>query len=422
MRTKSDVEVAVIGAGPYGLAVAAHLRGRNVPFRILGKPMSSWIEHMPKGMYLKSEAFASNIGDPGGVHSLARYCSETDAEYEDYGAPVSLETFVGYGLWFQQSVVAEVEQAQVVSVSRAADGFDLWLDDGDQFSAARVVVATGHAAFCYTPAELEALPDDLLTHSGDHRDLSHLRGKDVVVLGAGQSALETAALLVESGADARLVVRKPTVAWNSIPEASDRSLLARIRTPVAGLGPGWAIWAYSNLPLAFHRFPEERRLRTVATTFGPSGAWWLRERVEGRVPALVGRTLVGAAEDHGRAQLTLDVDGRSETIETDHVIAATGYRAALSRLPFLSAGLVQDIRCVSDTPKLSTHFESSVPGLYFVGLLSANAFGPLMRFVHGTSFAANRVAGHIGRRAHHAAHSHPGPQPVPVGARSGSRS
>jgi cation diffusion facilitator CzcD-associated flavoprotein CzcO len=86
-------DVAIIGAGPYGLSLAAHLRARGVDFRIFGKPMQTWLEHMPKGMRLKSEGFASSLYDPDSKFTLAAYCKERGLAYADTGMPIPLETF-----------------------------------------------------------------------------------------------------------------------------------------------------------------------------------------------------------------------------------------------------------------------------------------------------------------------------------------
>src|ERR1700726_3219033 len=125
------LEIAIIGAGPYGLSVAAHLRGLGVPFRIFGRPMDSWVAHMPKGMMLKSDGFASDIYDPEGDFTLKHFCSERGIEYSDTGVPVRLETFAAYGLAFWERMVPELEDKLVVGLDRLPDGFVLRLDDGE---------------------------------------------------------------------------------------------------------------------------------------------------------------------------------------------------------------------------------------------------------------------------------------------------
>ena len=82
-------DIAIIGAGPYGLSIAAHLRARDIEHRIIGEPMQFWLGHMPKGMFLKSDGFASSLYDPGGHFTLRHYCEEHNIEYADLGTPVS---------------------------------------------------------------------------------------------------------------------------------------------------------------------------------------------------------------------------------------------------------------------------------------------------------------------------------------------
>lgn len=398
-----------MGAGPYGLALAAHLRDRKLAFRIFGRPMDSWLRYMPEGMYLKSEGFASSIADPHGRHTLARFCRESGRAYGDYAAPVSLETFAEYGLWFQKTLVPEVEETEVGGLREAAGSFELALATGETVRARRVVVASGHVPHQYVPAELRDVPAGRVSHSAEHRSFNGFEGKKIAVIGGGQSALETAALLREHGAFPVVIVRRPSISWNEMhssnssptPGAKPRQPpLERIRMPITGLGAGWKSWVYSELPVAFSAFPEATRVRLVREVLGPAGAWWLRDRFEGQVEALLGHSLEGATPENGRVRLRLSAgDGGATEVVIDSIVAATGYRVALERLSFLGEELRARLRHVEGSPALSSHFESSVPGLYFTGLAAANTFGPVMRFVYGTGFAARRVTRHLAKRA-----------------------
>jgi FAD-dependent urate hydroxylase len=128
---------------------------------------------------------------------------------------------------------------------------------------------------------------------------------------------------------------------------------------------------------------------------GPAGAWWLRERIEGHVEVLAGHALASAETGEGGIRLRLDASGSERELEVDHVIAATGYRVRLDALGFLDGALRNRLTTVGGAPALSSSFESSVPGLYFVGMAAANSFGPVMRFVCGTGFAAGRASRHL---------------------------
>jgi len=394
-------QVAVIGAGPYGVSIATHLQMAGMDFRIFGRPMHRWQFQMPRGMFLKSEGCASSLPDPSGRHTLRRYCVEKQLPYGEWGIPVSLDVFTQYALSFQRDLVPNVEDVMVTAVDPCNDGFELRLANGTIASAGKVVVATGLEYAAHIPSELAGLPSELLSHSSDHYHLSKFKGQDVTVIGGGQSALETAAVLSEQGASVRLVVRKQSLNWNAPPQILRRSAYQRLRYPVSGLGMGLEAWAYCNAPNLFRHLPQQIRLRKAKNVLGPAGAWWLKDRVADRLQIL-SNTLVRRAEQRGSrvALQTTGPNGRALDLSTDHVIAATGYRFALQRLPFLSAGLLSRLRAEQESPALSANFESSVPGLYFTGVASASSFGPAMRFLVGTGFTARRVAGHIAATAH----------------------
>jgi cation diffusion facilitator CzcD-associated flavoprotein CzcO len=389
------LEIAIIGAGPYGLSVAAHLRSLGVPFRIFGRPMDSWLGHMPKGMMLKSDGFASNIYDPEDGFTLKHFCAEQGINYSDTGLPVSRETFARYGLAFRERMVPELEEKLVVSVERSSDGFVLELEDGEMVKTRRVVLAVGITHFAHIPSNLAHLPPELLSHSFHHHDLEPFRGRSVVVIGGGSSATDLAGLLREVDADVQLVARDTALKFHGMPQiGKPRSLWQRVRNPQSGLGPGWRSRFFANAPMTFHYWPESLRLKTVRTHLGPSGGWFAKEKVIGKLPVLLGRTVVRAEAQASTVRLQLRAaDGSECEIVTDHIIAATGYKVDLERLRFLGAEIRAKVKVVDGTPVLSTTFESSVPGLYFVGVASANSFGPVMRFAFGAGFAARRLAG-----------------------------
>jgi len=388
-----STDVAIVGAGPYGLSVAAHLRRCGLSVRQFGLPMHLWRAYMPRGMYLKSQGFASNLSDPDAAFTLGAFCRSSGRPYADYGLPVPLDTFVAYGAWFQQAAGLEVTEVMVTGVARAAGGYEVTLADGETVTARQVVLAVGVQHFAYLPGELAGLPEAACTHSSAHTDLAEFRGQRVLVVGAGQSALESAALLHESGAEVRLVMREQQVVWNGAPLAPDRPLLQRLREPEAGLGSGWSTWFYSRQPAMFRHLPESTRIYRARTSLGPAGASWLRGRVEGEFPILAGYSLAGAAAGPDGVQLAVtDGAGRRTELAADHVIAATGYRPDLSRLSFLDPRLRAGLRTVARTPALDRDYQTSAHGLYMIGPGVAPTFGPVMRFVYGTDHAARTVA------------------------------
>lgn len=387
------VDVAIVGAGPYGLSLGAHLGAAGVPFRQFGLPMQLWRDAMPAGMFLKSQGFASNLSDPTRRHTLRAFCQQTGRDYADYGLPVPLETFVAYGQGFQRAEVPHLEELMVSNVTRATEHYELSLADGSVALARTVVVATGVQHFSHVPGTLAALPNQVCTHPSAHDDLGVFAGRDVAVVGAGQSALESAALLHESGAHVTVVARTSTLAWNGTPLSLHRPLRQRLREPEATLGSGWSTWFYATQPHLYRHLPAARRIRTARTALGPAGAAWLRPRVEGKIRTLLGHAVRWAEPEPGGLRLGLRApDGSTRDIIVDHVLAATGYRTDLDRLSFLDSGLRATVRTLASSPAVGPDFQSSVPGLYFIGPAVAPTFGPVMRFVCGSDFAARTVA------------------------------
>ncbi len=394
------VNIAIIGAGPYGLSIAAHLKACGLEFRIFGSPMHTWQTQMPKGMLLKSEGFASSIDDPDSVFTLEKYCKEGGISYADIGLPVPLEIFTSYGLEFQKRFVPELEDKQVVSVCQSSTGFEIRLEGGELVIARKVVVAVGISHYSHVPPVLSALPEEYVTHSSQHTNLDRFKGCEVIVVGAGASALDLAALLHQVGVSVQLVARKPVLRFLDPPRETPRSPLKRVLQPLTGIGSGWRSFFYANAPYAFHHMPERFRLNAVRQTLGPAAGWFIKDQVVGKVPFNLGFNITEANVQSGRAKLELNgIGGNRRTLVTDHVIAATGYKVDLGRLTFLNSDIQSRIKSVERTPKLSSNFESSVPGLYFVGPSSANAFGPLMRFAYGARFTARCLSKHLAKLA-----------------------
>jgi FAD-dependent urate hydroxylase len=388
----STPEVVVVGAGPYGLSIAAHLRERGVPFRIFGVPMQNWRTAMPKGMFLKSEGAGSNLSDPGHAVTLAHHCVSRNLPYSDRAMPIPLETFVDYGLAFQRQLVPQLEERKVVSLAGKLGAFDLRLDTGEAISARRVVLAVGTTYFGHIPPEFAGLPPELISHSREHSDFVKFSQNDVVVIGGGQSALETAALLHEQSARVHVLVRRPRLAWNPYPRGR-QTTARRFLHPPSALGDGWKSWFYCNGPGVFFFLPMRLRTRVVKRALGPAGAWWLRDRIEGQFPVSLGHVVRRAREKAGRVCLSVArQDGQLNEIHADHVIAATGYMVDIGSLTLLETSLLKGIRHCHGTPLLSSDFESSVPGLYFTGLAAAQHFGPSMRFVVGADYAARKIS------------------------------
>lgn len=396
---EAETEVAIIGAGPYGLALSAYLRELQVEHRIFGVPMETWLTKMPKGMLLKSHGFASDLYDPNDSYTLKRFCGWSGVPYDDYGVPVALKTFCDYGLAFQRSFVPDVDERMVAAVARAPSGYLLRLSDGEEVPARKVVCAIGISQFHHTPRIFDGLPRELVTHSSQHHILDGFKGHDVTVIGAGASAVDLAALLHQAGAAVRVVTRRSYIAFGSRVEMP-RTRWQEIRAPMSGLGPGWRSRMSTDAPLLFHIMPQWFRMEVVRRHLGPAAGWFLRDQVEDTVEFLLNVNPVSATEKNGRIRLRLiHRDGTERDLVTDHVIAATGYKVDSRRLAFLG-DLRSQIRQAANTPVLTSQFESSVPGLYFTGVAAANSFGPLLRFAFGARFAARRVSRHFRKSLH----------------------
>jgi thioredoxin reductase len=390
--------VVIVGAGPYGLSIGAHFRRQGISYRIFGRPMDSWISHMPNGMMLKSDGFASDIYDPESAYRLKRFCAERGISYADTGVPVRLDTFCNYGLAFKDRMVPDLEDKQVLSIERSNDGFVIQLEDGERFETRHVVMAVGITHFENVPATLSGLPAQFSSHSARHKELEAFSGRSVAVIGAGASALDLAGLLHDAGAKVELVGRRKTLNFHSQPTGKPRTWWQKLRHPSSGLGPGLRSRFFANAPWAFHYLPEDLRLKAVRNALGPSGGYFIKNKVVDKVPLHLGYVPEKAEVLDGMVRLTLrSQDGGQKEIAVEHVISATGYKVDMDRLKMLSEGIRKNVKHVGGAPVLSSQFESSVPGLYFVGIAAANSFGPVMRFACGAKFAAERLTRTLGK-------------------------
>ncbi len=392
-------QILIIGAGPYGLSVSAHLRRMGVDHRIVGRPMSHWREHMPVGMMLRSEPYGSDLAAPSRGFDVASYSALNGLDYVDRLGPLSAERFLDYSAWYVDRLVPDVEELTATEISPAGAGFRVSFAEGDPVTAARVVVATGILPFAALPDELAGLPADLVTHTSAHHDLSRFAGRRVAVVGGGQSALETAALLHEAGADTRVVMRGKGPNWLT-PNPERISRLGQLRRPVNKLCEGWhcSVW---NTPAVFRRLPQDLRVTKARTVLGPAGAWWLKDRVEGVVEVIAGHQVRGAVATGSGVRLQLE-GPRHSTLDVDHVVAGTGFRVDLARLPFMTGPVLSRVETVNGYPVVNRVGESTLPGLYFAGAPTVVSLGPSMRFIAGTHnitrLQARDLAAHAGAR------------------------
>jgi len=382
---RNGADVAVIGAGPYGLAVSAHLRGRGVATHTFGEPMSFWRRHMPRGMKLRSPLAATDISDPDEALSLRAFRRSAGADLVE---PLPIETFIAYGEWFQTRAVPDLDRRIVARVEAAANGFLVSPTEGEPLFARRVVVATGLEGHRFRPPAFAFAPTASVSHTCDHADFDAFRDKRVAVIGRGQSACETAALLSEAGARAEIICRGP-IRWlgaggRGRPIRRKLSALARAPSAVGPFPLDWLV----ELPGLVRRLPADARAAFNAASLRAGAAGWLQPRFAD-VRVTSGVEVVDAAAEGEGIRVKFD---RGGSAVFDRVVLATGYRFDVAGLGMLAPGLRSAIACRAGSPVLSAGFESSAPGLHFVGAGAVSSLGPLMRFIAGVSFTARSVA------------------------------
>jgi cation diffusion facilitator CzcD-associated flavoprotein CzcO len=383
-------DVAVIGAGPYGLSAGVHLKAQGIAVRVFGEPMEFWAHKMPEGMLLRSPRVASSLSDPDRAFTLEAY--ET-ASNRKPSAPVPLGTFVEYGRWFRHQLGSDLDQRTVMRVNRDQPGFRLTLPDGEQIRSTYVVIAAGIGPFKKKPAVFQNLSPQQAMHCYEGREVRKFAGKRVAVIGAGQSALESAALLHEANAHVEVIVRESGLRW-----IGQHSWLHHLG-PISSLlysphdvGPV-GISRLVAYPKLVSHVPLKLRDRIRARAVRPAGARWLPERLAG-VKITTGSSVSQATAYGDEVALKL-TDGSERRV--DHVLLGTGYQVDISRYDFLQKELTQDIKQFDGYPELAAGFRCSVPGLHFIGATAARSFGPLLYFVAGTEFASRELASHLAR-------------------------
>lgn len=392
-------DLLVVGAGPYSLSIASHAAAAGLNVRVFGRPMASWRDHMPRGMFLKSEPWASNLSDPEARWRLDVYCAGRGVTAR-HGRPIPLDMFTEYGLWFARDAAPPVDERMVTRVAPSAGGFEATTEDGETLRGRTVALAVGVLPFVEIPSALRGLSPELVSHSSHHADLDRFQDRDVTVIGGGQAALETAALLAEQGSRVRVLVRADRLCWKEVPPPWERPWWESARAPHSGLGPGLAqlvlLRAAGPVPAARradpgadrgHRPRPGRRL-VGARAGGIQGGGAARPRGDGG-PGHRGR----GAPGHGGARRRDGHPGDRTRHRGDRVQGDPGAARAPGRRPAYDAGDGAD-----GAPEVDRGFESSYPGLFLAGLVTAAGFGPAMRFVHGATFTAGTLVRGVRRR------------------------
>jgi FAD-dependent urate hydroxylase len=393
--TVACYDAVIIGAGPYGLSTTAHLLERGLNVAVFGTPLQLWRESMPKNMLLRSYWWATNLSDPERRCGLDRYFQLRGLEAPD---PLPIETFIDYGLWFQKQMVPNVDETYVASIEHVGDHFKLFLVNGRIVHSPIVVMAPGLHYYAYRPAEYDHLSSDRVSHTSDHHTFDRFSGKKVVVIGGGQSGLETAALLHENGAAVEVIARRPIRWLQDSKSLENRPFIERIKNPKAATATGWYHWGIEHLPYTFRKLPRDIKDRQIRNRFGPAGAGWLKPRLLNLVPIHEG--IIEGIRETGN-DVTLMLTG-NRVVRADHVILATGYQVDIRKLPMFTSPLISNIQTYQNAPILNNHFESTLSGLYFVGISSVSSFGPFYRFVAGTHATAGRISSSVVKKVKHA--------------------
>lgn len=385
----TKLDVTILGAGPYGLSAGAHLRQvKGLKVRVFGEPMSFWDRNMPLGMILRSAWTATTIADPHDSLTLDAYQA---ASGNHLPAHVPLDRFIQYGQWYQCQVVPDLDLRKISRIESDPEGFRLTLADGETLFSHRVVIAAGIGSFAWRPREFANLPSSLVSHASEHRDLRRFAGQRVLVIGSGQSALESAALLHEGGAEVEIIARSEKIHWlqgwaSTTLHFRLGSFTKRLLYAPTDVGPA-VLSQLMARPDLLRTLPRALQNKLWKRSVRPAGARWLVSRLRD-VPIRLGRSVMSAMLIGERVQIRLD-DGNERTV--DHVLLGTGYRVDISKYEFLDQQLAQSIRRVNGYPLLQNGLETSVPGLHILGAPAAWSFGPLMQFVSGTHYASRSL-------------------------------
>ncbi len=385
-----DFDVIIIGAGPFGLSGAAYLKDKGLGVGLFGDPMSFWRDHMPAGMYLRSNWEASHISDPHRRLTLDHFQADMGAQFKQ---PIPLERFIEYGQWYQQKAVPDLVPRQVCELAKNGNGFTVKLSDGNTAKSKRVIVATGIAHFPWMPKEFEGLPPSHVTHSSDHCDLSRFRGRDMLVIGGGQSALDAARILHTYDAKVEVVARQQQIRWvGENAWLHHLGFLSWCLYSKLDVGPA-GISRLVGFPNLFRRLPRRWQDPISLRSIRPAGTGWQRPQLA-KVSMTTDCYATSVEIQGDRVSVKLN-DGSERLV--DHVIVGTGYRVDVRRYKFFNPGIQNSLKTVSGSPVLARGFESSVPGLHFVGKPAGWSFGPVLNFISGSHFAGAELARAIRR-------------------------
>jgi FAD-dependent urate hydroxylase len=368
------LDLVIIGAGPYGISLAAHAQAHGLSYELLGYPMDFWKNQMPQNMFIRTPHDFVNFSDPEDRYTMRRYEQETGTHVE---TPLPRSVFLAYANWFAQKTGVKFTPELVESLVQADGCFTVVTETGRTLQSKHVVVATGVQHFKYMPDIYQSLPPELVTHTSGYTDYSSFKGQKVAVIGSGQSAWEAAGLLHLEGAEPELIYRREEPNYGG-----SRSAERVLRM----------------LGNVFYRLPLAMKRKHLGQSPG-SVAHFLRPYVEGKVPETGGASIEQlAVTSEGQVRMSLS---NGEERVFDHVLSASGFHINLDRLPFLPKemlGQIEREEGFEPFPKLDEHFQSSIHGLYFAGPLSSHSHGPTFRFILGLKKAAKTIIASLAKK------------------------
>ena len=377
---QQKVDLLIIGAGPFGLALSAFARHLGIDHVIVGKPMDFWITNMPEGMYLRS-ACDWHL-DPLDVHTIENFLRTqglTSADVE----PLSLKFYLNYAQWFQEQKRIEAIPLfvqQLDHMSSAKNPFQATMEDGHTIVARHVVIALGFKHFKNLPPDLlELLPTGRYSHTCDLVDFKDLKGKRCLIIGGRQSAFEWAALVSEAGASCvHMSYRHDSPAFAE----ADWSWVNPLVDAMVD-NPGWFLnLSQAEKDSVNNRLWAEGRLKVEH---------WLESRVMNETVKLWPNTQIVSFDELPSAELVASLDN-GHLLTVDHVILATGYKVNINQIPFLARGnLLNTMTTRNGYPVLDEHFQTNIPSLFITSMLATQDFGSFFAFTVSTRTSAKII-------------------------------
>ena len=366
-------DLLVIGAGPYAYSATAFARDNGIDTHVVGRSMAFWRDQMPADMFLRSGPDWHL--DAGDTYTFKAFFEDQGLRPEDFD-PVPIALFLDYTEWFRRRTAFGVDERMVTDLTTTDGVFVATMDDDSTITAEKVIAAPGIRHFVNLPEWHAKVPPARRSHTSELVAFDDLVGARVVIVGGRQSAYEWAALLCDHGAEqVHVVHRHPTpdfakVSWAFVDPYVDQTLAHR----------GW----WRRLPAAEQQAVAGQFWRVGRLTLEP----WLVPRLDAAVVTSHAQCAVVELANGDRG-VRLHLSDRT-TLEADHVVFASGYKADLSRVPYLHS-VLDRVTMTDGFPDLTEGFETSLPGLHMVGFASTRDFGPFYGFTKGCPSSA-RIA------------------------------